>query len=31
MNGQFNSFIYRLIYTQQFLNKALAKREINNR
>lgn len=30
MNGQFNSFIYRLIYTQQFLNKALAKREINN-
>ena len=31
MNGQFNSFIYRLIYTQQFLNKALAKRKINNR
>ena len=31
MNGQFNSFIYRLIYTQQFLNKALAKREIYNR
>lgn len=31
MNRQFNSFIYRLIYAQQFLNKALAKREINNR
>lgn len=31
MNGQYNPFIYRLIYTQQLLNKALAKREINNR
>ena len=31
MNGQYNPFIYRLLYAQQFLNKALAKREINNR
>ncbi len=31
MNGQYNPFIYRLLYTQQLLNKALAKREINNR
>lgn len=31
MNGQYNHFIYRLLYAQQFLNKALAKREINNR
>lgn len=30
MNGQYNPFIYRLLYTQQLLNKALAKREINN-
>lgn len=31
MNGLYNPFIYRLLYTQQLLNKALAKREINNR
>lgn len=30
MNRQCNSFIYRLLYAQQLLNKALAKREINN-
>lgn len=30
MNGQYNPFIYRLLYAQQLLNKALAKREINN-
>lgn len=30
MNGLYNPFIYRLLYAQQFLNKALAKREINN-
>lgn len=31
MNWRCNSFIYKFLYTQQFLNKALAKREINNR
>ena len=31
MNEWCNSFIYRLLNTQQLLNKALAKREINNR
>lgn len=31
MSWRCNSFIYKLLYTQQFLNKALAKREINNR
>ena len=31
MNGQYNPFIYRLLYAQQLLNKALTKREINNR
>lgn len=30
MNGKYNPLIYRLLYTQQLLNKALAKREINN-
>ena len=30
MNGWCNPFIYKLLYAQQFLNKALAKREINN-
>lgn len=30
MNGWCNPFIYRLLYTQQLLNKALAKRELNN-
>ena len=31
MNGHYNPFIYRFLYVQQLLNKALAKREINNR
>lgn len=30
MNGQYNPFIYRLLYAQQLLNKALTKRKINN-
>ena len=30
MNGWCNPFIYRLLYAQWFLNKALAKRGINN-
>ena len=28
MNGYYNPFIYRLLYAQQLLNKALSKREI---
>lgn len=31
MNVKYNSLIYKLLYVQQLLNKALAKREINNR
>ena len=31
MNGWLNVLIFKFIYTQQLLNKALAKREINNR
>ena len=31
MNSSFNALIFKFIYTQQLLNKALAKREINNR
>ena len=31
MNEWCNPFIYRLLNAQQLLNKALAKREINNR
>lgn len=31
MNGHYNPFIYRLLYTQQLLNKVPAKRKTNNR
>lgn len=31
MNGWFNALTFRTIYTQQLLNKVLAKRKINNR
>ncbi len=31
MNGWLNILIFIFLYTQQLLNKALAKREINNR
>lgn len=31
MNRRVNVFIYRFLFVQQLLNKALAKREINNR
>ena len=31
MNSWFNTLTFRIIYAQQFLNKALAKRKINNR